>query len=159
MWHSGLVLGAQLRGLRCLHHTDCQGKTYSLASGKCGSCWRRPGFWLPSGFIVRLLWSDGSDRWRPVGERMPLALDAGVVCVEGFADADDVQARLIGQLVHKLRNLRRGFVCDDFLPHVAIHWRREKEDAYCQTWLVWFQGGLFNLFRWISWWHFKLEKN
>lgn len=57
-------------------------------------------------FIVQLLWSDGSDRWGPVGEWMPLALDTGVVCVEGFADADDVQARLIGQLVHKLRNLQ-----------------------------------------------------
>lgn len=43
-------------------------------------------------FIVQLLWSDGSDRWGPVGERMPLALDTRVVCVEGFADADDVQA-------------------------------------------------------------------
>lgn len=57
-------------------------------------------------FIVQLLWSDGSDRWGPVGEWMPLALDTGAVRVEGFADADDVQARLIGQLVHKLRNLQ-----------------------------------------------------
>lgn len=32
-----------------------------------------------------------------VGEGMPLALDAGVVRVEGLSKADHVQARLTGQ--------------------------------------------------------------
>ena len=58
---------------------------------------------------------------------MPLALDTGVVCVEGFADADDVQARLIGQFGQELRNLRGRFACDNFFPHVAVHCRKEEK--------------------------------
>lgn len=57
------------------------------------------------GFTVYFHGADGPDRWGPVSERVPLTLDAGVVCVERLADADDVQARLVGQLGQKLRNL------------------------------------------------------
>lgn len=53
-------------------------------------------------FIVLFLRPDGADGRRPVGERVPLALDAGAVCVEGLTDADDVQAGLIGQLGQEL---------------------------------------------------------
>lgn len=74
------------------------------------------------------LWSDGADRWGPVGEWVPLTLDTRVFCVEGLADADDVQARLIGQLGQKLRNLRRRFACDYLFPHVAVYCRKEKEE-------------------------------
>lgn len=49
-------------------------------------------------FIVRFHWPDGANRRGSVDEGMPLTLDAGVVCVERLADADDVQARLVGQL-------------------------------------------------------------
>lgn len=54
------------------------------------------------GFAVYFHWADGPDRWGPVGERVPLTLDAGVVCVERLADAEDVQARLAGQLGQEL---------------------------------------------------------
>lgn len=72
-------------------------------------------------FTVRFHWSDGADRWGPVGEGVPLTLDAGVVCVERLADADDVQARLVGQLGQELGNLRRCFVCDNFFFDVAVY--------------------------------------
>lgn len=54
------------------------------------------------GSTVYFHWADGPDRWGPVGERVPLTLDAGVVCVERLADADDVQAGLVGQLGQEL---------------------------------------------------------
>lgn len=53
-------------------------------------------------FTVRFHWSDGANRRGPVGEGVPLTLDAGVVRVERFANADDVQARLVGQLGQEL---------------------------------------------------------
>lgn len=53
-------------------------------------------------FTVRFHWSDGANRRGPVGEGVPLTLDAGVVRLERFADADDVQARLVGQLGQEL---------------------------------------------------------
>lgn len=53
-------------------------------------------------FTVRFHWPDGADRRGPVGEGVPLTLDAGVVGVERLADADDVQARLVGQLGQEL---------------------------------------------------------
>lgn len=71
--------------------------------------------------LVLALWPDGADGRGPVGERVPLALDAGVVRVERFADADDVQTRLVGQFGQKLRNLWSCFACDDFFPHIAVH--------------------------------------
>lgn len=40
---------------------------------------------------------DGAEGLRPVGEGVPLALDAGTGRVEGLPDADGVQSRLIGQ--------------------------------------------------------------
>lgn len=61
---------------------------------------KTPDHWL--GFTVRLHWADGPDGWGPVGEGVPLTLDAGVVGVERLADADDVQARLVGQLGQEL---------------------------------------------------------
>lgn len=73
-----------------------------------------------------LPWPDGADGGGAVGERVPLALDAGAVGVEGLADADDVQAGLIGQLGQQLGNLRGRFACDDFLPHVAVYCRKER---------------------------------
>lgn len=81
--------------------------------------WRHPSFGLASS--RRLLWPDGADGRGPVGERVPLTLDAGAVGVEGLTDPDDVQARLIGQLGQELRDLRGRFVGDDFLSHCAIH--------------------------------------
>lgn len=51
---------------------------------------------------VLFLWCDGADRRGSVGERLPQALDAGAICVEGFTDADDFQARLIGEFGQKL---------------------------------------------------------
>lgn len=57
---------------------------------------------LPLVFTVCFHWPDGADRREPVGEGVPLPLDAGVVGVERFADADDVQARLVGQLGQEL---------------------------------------------------------
>lgn len=53
-------------------------------------------------FGLLFLWSDGADARGPVGERVPLALDAGVVRVERLADADHVQAGLIGQFGQKI---------------------------------------------------------
>jgi len=55
---------------------------------------------------------------------VPLALDTGAVCVEGLADADDLQAGLIGQLGQKLQNLRGRFACDEFFPHAAVYCRK-----------------------------------
>lgn len=57
---------------------------------------------LPLVFTVCFHWPDGADRRGSVGEGVPLPLDAGVVRVERFADADDVQARLVGQLGQEL---------------------------------------------------------
>lgn len=62
--------------------------------------WRHLSFGLASSH--RLLWPDGADGRGPVGERVPLALDAGAVGVEGLTDPDDILARLIGQLGQKL---------------------------------------------------------
>lgn len=45
---------------------------------------------------------DGARGRQPVGEGVPLALDAGVGRVEGFPDAYGVQSRLIGQFGHEL---------------------------------------------------------
>lgn len=53
-------------------------------------------------FTFRFHWSDRANRRGPVGEGVPLTLDAGVVRVERFADADDVQARLVSQLGQEL---------------------------------------------------------
>lgn len=49
--------------------------------------------------LVGLLFlgSDWSNGQGSVGEGMPLALDAGAVCVNWLADTDDIQARLVGQ--------------------------------------------------------------
>lgn len=77
--------------------------------------------------------SDGSDGQGPVGEGMPLTLDAGVVRVEGLADADDVQAGLAGHLGEDLRNLLGRLACDRVLPHLAVHCirgRRDKSGSY-----------------------------
>lgn len=70
---------------------------------------------------IKFLWSDGADRGGAVGKRVPQALDAGTVGVDGFADADDVQTGLIGQLSQELQYLLRRFAGDGFFPHVAVH--------------------------------------
>lgn len=57
---------------------------------------------LFSFYVSLFLRPDDTDGRGPVGERVPLSLDAGTVCVEGFADADHFQTRLIGQLGQKL---------------------------------------------------------
>lgn len=75
---------------------------------------------------IWFLWPYGANRRGPVGERVPQALDAGTVCVEGFADADDFQTGLIGQLSQKLGYLLRRFARDGFFPHVAIYCKKGK---------------------------------
>lgn len=94
-------------------------------------------------FSILFLRSDGADARGPVSEGVPLALDAGVVSVEGLSEADDVQAGLIGQLGQNLSDLYRRFACDNFFPHVAVYCRREKNEvqvtfnsiyfSYCKT--------------------------
>lgn len=56
-----------------------------------------------------------------VGEGVPLALDAGVVGVEGLADAHHVQAGLVGQFGGELGDLLAGLVGDQLLPHRPVH--------------------------------------
>lgn len=114
----------------CTFPAQLKGPCWNIFSrlGQIQHSFRRcPNVWLQLAFSVRVLWSDGADGWGPVGERVPLALDAGAVCVEGLADADDVQAGLIGQLGQELWNLQRRFVCDDFFPHVAIYCQKGQQ--------------------------------
>lgn len=79
-----------------LHHqTEGRGEIYNFSF-----LLKMPNHSL--GFTVYFHWADGPDGWGPVGEGVPLTLDAGVVCVERLADADDVQAGLVGQLGQEL---------------------------------------------------------
>lgn len=58
---------------------------------------------------------------------MPLALDAGAVCVDGLPEANDVQAGLIGQLGQNLQNLLRRFHLDRFFSDVAVYCDKRKK--------------------------------
>lgn len=60
-----------------------------------------------------------------VGEGVPLALDARVVRVEGLADADHIQAGLVGQLLHQSLDLLHRLAVDVFLAHSTINWQRD----------------------------------
>lgn len=66
-----------------------------------------------------------------VGERVPLALHAGVVGVEGLADADDVQAGLAGQLGGQLHDLLACLAGDQLLPHGPVHCGRAGASGRC----------------------------
>lgn len=69
-------------------------------------------------------WALDGEYGRFVSERMPLALDTGVVGVEGLADADDVQAGLVGQLGGQLHDLLTCLAGDELLPHRPVHCSR-----------------------------------
>lgn len=53
---------------------------------------------------------------------MPLALDARAVRVEGLADADHVQARLVRQLLHQRGDLLDRLAVDALLAHRPVNW-------------------------------------
>ncbi len=67
------------------------------------------------------LWGDWIDAGGSICEGVPLALDTGTVCVEGFTNADDVQSWLVGQLGYKFCNFLWCFVGDRLLLHITIH--------------------------------------
>lgn len=69
-------------------------------------------------------WALDSEDGGFVGEGVPLALDTGVVSVEGLADADDVQARLVGQLGGQLHNLLTRLAGNELVPHRPVHCSR-----------------------------------
>lgn len=66
------------------------------------------------------LWTNWFCAGRPVGERMPLALDTRVVCVERLSDANDVQARLVGHFSNQFCNLLWCFIGDELCLHITI---------------------------------------
>lgn len=86
--------------------------------------------------IQPFLWSNEANAGGPVGERVPLSLDTGVVCVLGIANTNDVLARLICQFGQKLWDLLRWFVCDDFFLGVAIYCKKKKERGNYQSFLL-----------------------
>lgn len=51
---------------------------------------------------------------------MPLALDARAVRVEGLADADHIQARLVRQLLHQRSDLLDRLAVDALLAHSPV---------------------------------------
>ena len=59
---------------------------------------------------------------------MPLALDARTVRVEGLADADHVQARLVGQLLHQRGDLLDRLAAEALLAHSPINWSKGDGD-------------------------------
>lgn len=60
-----------------------------------------------------------------IGEGVPLALDAGVVRVEGLADADHIQAGLVCQLLHQGCDLLHRLAVDLLLAHGPVNWPRD----------------------------------
>lgn len=77
------------------------------------------------GRILDLSGAQPAPRCWFVGEGVPLALDARTVCVEGLADADYVQARLVRQLLHQCRDLLDRLAVDALLTHSPVNWTKE----------------------------------
>lgn len=78
-------------------------------------CW--PLGW---GRILDLSRAQPAQCCRFVGEGVPLTLDARTVRVEGLADADHVQARLVGQLLHQCGDLLDRLAVQALLAHSPI---------------------------------------
>lgn len=77
------------------------------------------------GRILDLSGAQPAPRCWFVGERVPLALDARAVCVEGLADAYYIQARLVRQLLHQGRDLLDRLAVDALLTHSPVNWPKE----------------------------------
>lgn len=90
--------------------------------------WSSLGWPLGRGRILDLSRAQPAQCCRFVGEGVPLALDARTVRVEGLADADHVQARLVGQLLHQRGDLLDRLAAEALLAHSPINWSKGDGD-------------------------------